>query len=83
MTDHERIGRTESVEVDGRTYSGIVYHVRRNGWACIEDPATHTAIASGPPPIRECFPDGAREGSRILARFARNRERIDALSAAA
>ena len=32
MTDHERIGKTETVVVNHREFSGHVYHLRLNGW---------------------------------------------------
>jgi len=53
MTDSERIGTVETVVVDGREFTGTVYHVRRNGWACIET-LGHVHHASGPAP-REVF----------------------------
>lgn len=46
--DHQddRVGSRESVMVDGELITGTVYHVRNNGWACVE---THTGrMASGP-----------------------------------
>ena len=45
----DRIGKTETVVVRGREFRGIVYHVRANGWACIETEG-HVHIASGPAP---------------------------------
>jgi hypothetical protein len=49
VSDHERIGRVETVVVDGRAFTGVVYHVRTNGWACIET-LGHVHYASGPAP---------------------------------
>lgn len=55
MTDHERIGTIETVEVDDQRFTGRVYHVRSNGWACIEEEkGEHIHIASGPAP-REAY----------------------------
>ena len=60
MTDHERIGKTETVVVNHREFSGHVYHVRLNGWACVE---SHDGrhVASGPPPRSG---DDSRTGRR-------------------
>jgi hypothetical protein len=49
MSDHERIGKIETVVVNGRTFTGCVYHIRANGWACIET-HDHVHCASGPAP---------------------------------
>jgi len=35
-----------TVVVDGRLFTGRVYHVRENGWPCVETPTGH--VASGP-----------------------------------
>jgi hypothetical protein len=43
-----QIGDTATVWVDGCTYTGIVYHVRENGWACVKTDAG--IVASGPAP---------------------------------
>lgn len=40
--------RVATVNVDGRLFTGRVYHVRENGWPCIETDNGH--IASGPEP---------------------------------
>lgn len=41
-----RIGKLETVMVDGKPIVGTVYHVRDNGWACVESDSGR--IASGP-----------------------------------
>jgi hypothetical protein len=66
MTDHERLGRVESVVVDGQEFTGRVYHVRRNGWACIEANDRH--IASGPAPAAS--PTREHVLSRVFSTFA-------------
>ena len=37
---------TATVEVSGQRFTGSVYHVRENGWLCVETESGH--IASGP-----------------------------------
>ena len=44
-----KIGDTASVLVDGQVFVGTVYHVRDNGWACVETDTGH--VASGPEAI--------------------------------
>lgn len=40
------IGDVATVKVDGQTFTGRVYHVRENGWPCVE--CSDGRIASGP-----------------------------------
>jgi len=40
------LGDVATVIVDGNSFTGTVYHVRENGWPCVECPDGH--IASGP-----------------------------------
>jgi hypothetical protein len=54
MPDHERIGKVETVVVDGQCFTGRVYHVRRNGDACLET-ANGQHMACGPAPRRVVF----------------------------
>jgi hypothetical protein len=48
-----RIGTTATVYADNpdEPITGIVYHVRENGWPCVETPAGR--IASGPETLEE------------------------------
>ena len=41
-----KIGGTATVEADGQLITGTIYHVRENGWPCVEASDGH--IASGP-----------------------------------
>lgn len=41
-----KVGDTATVVVDGKVFTGTIYHVRENGWPCIETSTGH--VASGP-----------------------------------
>jgi len=53
-----QVGDRASVVVDGKLYTGRIYHVRENGWACVECPNGH--VASGPDWHGEDIPRGDR-----------------------
>lgn len=43
----DRIGQTATVEVDGEHITGEIYHVRENGWPCVQQ-GSGGRVASGP-----------------------------------
>ena len=53
MSDHERLNKIETVEAGGRTFTGPVFHVRPNGWACVETLDGYIASGPAPTPMKE------------------------------
>ena len=41
-----KLNQIATVVVDGRRFTGKVYHIRPNGWLCVQTSSGH--VASGP-----------------------------------
>lgn len=55
-----KIGDTVTVRADTGTHTGRIYHIRENGWPCVETP--EGVIASGPLELRSQSARDAQAG---------------------